>query len=207
MIGAAIGVLNNAAPAARERDWLRALMGAGVHMSWSGDSIPATAIDVPISGGIGDHEDRQRSVLELRVERRQLRREALARIVTRSAAILSIRISPDAAREIGRRVLRVVLCDRLGHRQTIEGAREIDGLALVRHARRAEHARREGYSTATRPVVGRFGEGLSAEGKWLDGVGAFQPLLSEPQGYSYPRLSPDGELIQVATPLVEAAAA
>jgi hypothetical protein len=34
------------APAAREREWLRALVGAGVRVSWSGDSIPATAIEV-----------------------------------------------------------------------------------------------------------------------------------------------------------------
>jgi len=34
------------APAARERDWLRALAGAGVRVGWSGDSIPATAIEV-----------------------------------------------------------------------------------------------------------------------------------------------------------------
>jgi len=34
------------APAAREREWLRALAGAGVRVSWSGDSIPATAIEV-----------------------------------------------------------------------------------------------------------------------------------------------------------------
>lgn len=34
------------APVARERDWLRALAGAGVRVSWSGDSIPATAIEV-----------------------------------------------------------------------------------------------------------------------------------------------------------------
>ena len=34
------------APAAREREWLRALSHAGVHVSWSGDSIPATAIEV-----------------------------------------------------------------------------------------------------------------------------------------------------------------
>jgi hypothetical protein len=30
---------------------------------------------------------------------------------------------------------------------------------------------------------------------WADASGAFQPLLSEPQGYSYPRLSPDGRRI------------
>jgi hypothetical protein len=34
------------APAARERDWLRALRGADVRVTWSGDSIPATAIEV-----------------------------------------------------------------------------------------------------------------------------------------------------------------
>jgi len=34
------------APAAREREWLRALAGAGVHVSWNGDSIPAIAIEV-----------------------------------------------------------------------------------------------------------------------------------------------------------------
>ena len=34
------------APAARERDWLHALARAGVRVSWSGDSIPATAIEV-----------------------------------------------------------------------------------------------------------------------------------------------------------------
>ncbi len=34
------------APPAREREWLRALANAGVHVSWSGDSIPATAIEV-----------------------------------------------------------------------------------------------------------------------------------------------------------------
>jgi len=34
------------APAARERDWLRALVGAGAHVGWSGDSIPALAIEV-----------------------------------------------------------------------------------------------------------------------------------------------------------------
>jgi hypothetical protein len=34
------------APAEREREWLRALAHAGVHVSWSGDSIPATAIEV-----------------------------------------------------------------------------------------------------------------------------------------------------------------
>lgn len=34
------------APAAREREWLRALARAGVGVSWSGDSIPATAIEV-----------------------------------------------------------------------------------------------------------------------------------------------------------------
>ena len=34
------------APRARERDWLRALAGAGVRVGWSGDSIPATAIEV-----------------------------------------------------------------------------------------------------------------------------------------------------------------
>lgn len=34
------------APAARERQWLRALARAGVRVSWSGDSLPATAIEV-----------------------------------------------------------------------------------------------------------------------------------------------------------------
>lgn len=34
------------APAAREREWLRALAHAGVRVSWSGDSIPAAAIEV-----------------------------------------------------------------------------------------------------------------------------------------------------------------
>ena len=34
------------APAAREREWLRALARAGVGVSWSGGSIPATAIEV-----------------------------------------------------------------------------------------------------------------------------------------------------------------
>src|SRR5450432_3629433 len=34
------------APAAREREWLRALAHAGVRVTWSGDSIPATAIEV-----------------------------------------------------------------------------------------------------------------------------------------------------------------
>ena len=34
------------APRARDRDWLRALAGAGVRVGWSGDSIPATAIEV-----------------------------------------------------------------------------------------------------------------------------------------------------------------
>lgn len=34
------------APAAREREWLRALARAGVRVSWSGDSIPAAAIEV-----------------------------------------------------------------------------------------------------------------------------------------------------------------
>jgi hypothetical protein len=34
------------APAAREREWLRALAHAGVRVSWSGDSLPATAIEV-----------------------------------------------------------------------------------------------------------------------------------------------------------------
>ncbi|HEV7705652.1 MAG TPA: hypothetical protein VGO46_15250 [Gemmatimonadaceae bacterium] len=34
------------APPARDREWLRALAHAGVHVSWSGDSIPATAIEV-----------------------------------------------------------------------------------------------------------------------------------------------------------------
>ena len=34
------------APAARDREWLRALAHAGVHVTWSGDSIPATAIEV-----------------------------------------------------------------------------------------------------------------------------------------------------------------
>src|SRR5674476_16386 len=34
------------APAVREREWLRALARAGVRVSWSGDSIPATAIEV-----------------------------------------------------------------------------------------------------------------------------------------------------------------
>jgi hypothetical protein len=34
------------APAAREREWLRALARAGVRVSWSGDSISATAIEV-----------------------------------------------------------------------------------------------------------------------------------------------------------------
>src|SRR6185437_11100886 len=34
------------APAARERDWLRALVGAGARVGWSGDSIPALAIEV-----------------------------------------------------------------------------------------------------------------------------------------------------------------
>jgi hypothetical protein len=34
------------APAAREREWLRALAHAGVHVTWSGDSLPATAIEV-----------------------------------------------------------------------------------------------------------------------------------------------------------------
>jgi hypothetical protein len=34
------------APAAREREWLRALARAGVRVSWSSDSIPATAIEV-----------------------------------------------------------------------------------------------------------------------------------------------------------------
>jgi hypothetical protein len=34
------------APAALEREWLRALSRAGVRVTWSGDSIPATAIEV-----------------------------------------------------------------------------------------------------------------------------------------------------------------
>jgi len=34
------------APAEREREWLRALAHAGVRVSWSGDSLPATAIEV-----------------------------------------------------------------------------------------------------------------------------------------------------------------
>ncbi|MEO8880934.1 MAG: hypothetical protein ABI446_11105, partial [Gemmatimonadaceae bacterium] len=34
------------APAAREREWLRALAHAGVKVTWSGDSIPATAVEV-----------------------------------------------------------------------------------------------------------------------------------------------------------------
>jgi hypothetical protein len=34
------------APAARDREWLRALARAGVRVSWSGDSIPATGIEV-----------------------------------------------------------------------------------------------------------------------------------------------------------------
>ena len=34
------------APAAREREWLRALARAGVRVTWSGDSLPATAIEV-----------------------------------------------------------------------------------------------------------------------------------------------------------------
>ena len=34
------------APAVREREWLRALARAGVRVSWSGDSIPAIAIEV-----------------------------------------------------------------------------------------------------------------------------------------------------------------
>ena len=34
------------APAAREREWLRALAGAGVKVTWSGDSIPATALEI-----------------------------------------------------------------------------------------------------------------------------------------------------------------
>ena len=34
------------APAAREREWLRALAHAGVRVTWSGDSIPATAMEV-----------------------------------------------------------------------------------------------------------------------------------------------------------------
>jgi hypothetical protein len=34
------------APAAREREWLRALIGAGVKVTWSGDSIPATALEI-----------------------------------------------------------------------------------------------------------------------------------------------------------------
>jgi hypothetical protein len=34
------------APAEREREWLRALAHAGVRVSWSGDSIPATAVEV-----------------------------------------------------------------------------------------------------------------------------------------------------------------
>ena len=34
------------APAAREREWLRALAHAGVRVTWSGRSIPATAIEV-----------------------------------------------------------------------------------------------------------------------------------------------------------------
>ena len=33
------------APPVREREWLRALARAGVHVSWSGDSIPVTAIE------------------------------------------------------------------------------------------------------------------------------------------------------------------
>ncbi|MBA2683572.1 MAG: hypothetical protein H0U66_03650, partial [Gemmatimonadaceae bacterium] len=34
------------APAAREREWLRALSHAGVRVTWSGDSIPATALEI-----------------------------------------------------------------------------------------------------------------------------------------------------------------
>ncbi|MEP7066164.1 MAG: hypothetical protein ABI889_09045 [Gemmatimonadota bacterium] len=34
------------APAQKEREWLRALARAGVRVSWSGDSLPATAIEV-----------------------------------------------------------------------------------------------------------------------------------------------------------------
>lgn len=34
------------APAAREREWLRALAHAGVKVTWSGDSIPATAVEI-----------------------------------------------------------------------------------------------------------------------------------------------------------------
>ena len=34
------------APAARELDWLRAFTHAGVRVTWSGDSLPATAIEV-----------------------------------------------------------------------------------------------------------------------------------------------------------------
>ncbi|MDQ2765679.1 MAG: hypothetical protein M3Y30_00865 [Gemmatimonadota bacterium] len=34
------------APAARDREWLRALAHAGMRVSWSGDSIPATAVEV-----------------------------------------------------------------------------------------------------------------------------------------------------------------
>ena len=42
----AVHVTASFAPAAREREWLRALARAGVRVSWSGDSIPATAIEV-----------------------------------------------------------------------------------------------------------------------------------------------------------------
>src|SRR3569623_3274205 len=34
------------APAALEREWLRALARAGVRVSWSGSAIPATAIEI-----------------------------------------------------------------------------------------------------------------------------------------------------------------
>ena len=46
-------------------------------------------------------------------------------------------------RELGQRVLRVVLVDRLGHRQPVERPAEVDGLALVGDRRGAEHALRD----------------------------------------------------------------
>jgi hypothetical protein len=42
----AVHVTLAAAPAARERDWLRALARAGVRVRWSGDALPPTALEV-----------------------------------------------------------------------------------------------------------------------------------------------------------------
>ena len=73
------------APAAREREWLRALAGAGVRVSWSGDSIPATAIEV-----VGAHRSCRRRA-------RVRGRAAGSRTLSDAVGLIdTVEITPDA---------------------------------------------------------------------------------------------------------------